>query len=307
MPAVAVTEHGNMFSAVTFHDEARKRGIKPILGLRGLRRAGRSHGSIGHAGRDGEPSRAARRRRTRAFTTSSSSSRPATPKASTTSRASTRRCSPQHAQGLIGLSSCLKGEVATGLRTDQTRKALDAAATYRDILGPGNFFLEMQYQGIDEQRVVNTGLLPIARDLGLPLVCTNDVHYLRQTDQHPHDVLLCIGTGKSVSDEKRLKYHGDQFFLKTAEEMAAVFGDYPGGDRATRCASPSAATSSCRRARRTCRTSGAARLHDRDRTSRTSCARASRCGCRGCASSRRAASCAGRSPTTKRGSRTRST
>jgi DNA polymerase-3 subunit alpha len=75
--------------------------------------------------------------------------------------------------------------------------------------------------------VVNTGLLPIARDLGLPLVCTNDVHYLRQTDQHPHDILLCIGTGKSVSDEKRLKYHGDQFFLKTADEMRSVFGDHP--------------------------------------------------------------------------------
>ncbi len=128
---------------------------------------------------------------------------------------------------MIGLSSCLKGEVATGIRTDQARKAREAAATYRDILGAGNFFLEMQDQGIDEQRVVNTGLLPIARDLGLPLVCTNDVHYLRQTDQHPHDVLLCIGTGKNVSDEKRLRYHGDQFFLKTADEMRQVFGDYP--------------------------------------------------------------------------------
>ena len=85
----------------------------------------------------------------------------------------------------------------------------------------------MQDQGIEEQRIVNTGLLPIARDLGLPLVCTNDVHYLRQADQHPHDILLCIGTGKSVSDEKRLRYHGDQFFLKSAKEMAAVFGDYP--------------------------------------------------------------------------------
>src|SRR5262249_18119483 len=133
----------------------------------------------------------------------------------------------QLARGLIGLSSCLKGEVATGLRTEQAQKALAAAATYRDILGPDNFFLEMQYQGIDEQRVVNTGLGPIARDLGLPLVVTNDVHYLRQTDQHPHDVLLCIGTGKNINDEKRLRYHGDQFFLKTGAEMRQVFGDFP--------------------------------------------------------------------------------
>src|SRR5690606_710059 len=133
----------------------------------------------------------------------------------------------QHARGLIGLSSCLKGEVATGIRTDQVKKAVEAAATYRDILGDGNFFLEMQDQGVPEQPKVNAGLLPIARDLGLPLVCTNDVHYLRQSDQHPHDILLCIGTGKSASDAKRLRYHGDQFFLKSADEMWHVFGDYP--------------------------------------------------------------------------------
>jgi DNA polymerase-3 subunit alpha len=133
----------------------------------------------------------------------------------------------QHSKGIIGLSSCLKGEVASGIRTDQARKALDAAAQYRDILGPNNFFLEMQYQGIEDQRIVNIGLAPIAKELGLPLVVTNDVHYLRQSDQHPHDILLCIGTGKNVSDEKRLRYHGDQFFLKTGAEMARVFGDFP--------------------------------------------------------------------------------
>ena len=85
----------------------------------------------------------------------------------------------------------------------------------------------MQYQGIEEQRTVNIGLQPIARDLGLPLVCTNDVHYLKQGDSRPHDVLLCIGTGKNVSDERRLRYHGDQFYLKSPDEMRAVFGDWP--------------------------------------------------------------------------------
>ncbi len=134
----------------------------------------------------------------------------------------------QHATGLIGLSSCLKGEVATGIRTEQQHKAVDAAAAYRDILGAENFFLEMQYQGIDDQRVVNIGLpadrarpRPAAR---LPpttsTTCSN-------SDYKPHDVLLCIGTGKSVNDTERLRYHGDQFFLKTAEEMAQVFGDFP--------------------------------------------------------------------------------
>jgi DNA polymerase-3 subunit alpha len=132
-----------------------------------------------------------------------------------------------HASGLIGLSSCLKGEVASALKVEQARPALEAAARLRDILGPDNFFLEMQYQGIDEQKVVNRGLLPLARELNLRLVATNDVHYLRQGDSQPHDILLCIGTGKTVNDAQRLRYTGDQFFLKTPEQMAAVFGDHP--------------------------------------------------------------------------------
>jgi DNA polymerase-3 subunit alpha len=132
-----------------------------------------------------------------------------------------------HSEGLIGLSSCLKGEVASEIRAEQARRAVAAAASYRDILGEGNFFLEMQYQGLDEQRIVNNGLLPIARDLHMPLVCTNDVHYLREGDHKPHDILLCIGTGKSVNDAQRLRYHGDQFFLKSAAQMAQIFQDYP--------------------------------------------------------------------------------
>src|SRR6185436_3760637 len=81
--------------------------------------------------------------------------------------------------------------------------------------------------GIEEQRVVNTGMPAIARDLKLPMVCTNDVHYLRANDAHPHDVLLCIGTGKAFSDPKRLRYDAKQFFLKTADEMAQAFRDFP--------------------------------------------------------------------------------
>ncbi len=133
----------------------------------------------------------------------------------------------QHSKGLIGLSSCLKGEVASALKVEQARPALEAAARLRDILGRNNFFLEMQYQGIEEQKVVNRGILPLARELDLPLVATNDVHYLKQGDYQPHDVLLCIGTGKTVNDAQRLRYTGDQFFLKTAEQMAAVFSGHP--------------------------------------------------------------------------------
>src|SRR5262249_24286420 len=109
----------------------------------------------------------------------------------------------------------------------QERKARDAAALYKDILGPANFFLEMQWHGIDEQKIVNSGIPAIAKNLGLGMVCTNDVHYVRDSDAHPHDILLCIGTGKGYNDPKRLRYDSKEFFLKTAEEMASVFRDFP--------------------------------------------------------------------------------
>jgi DNA polymerase-3 subunit alpha len=226
MPAVAVTEHGNLFSAVIFHDEARKRGIKPILGCEVYVAPG------SRRDRTGQPGETANHLVLLAETNEGFHNLIKLVSAGYTDGfyykpRIDKALLAEHSRGLIGLSSCLKGEVATGLRTDQARKALDAAATYRDILGKDSFFLEMQYQGIEEQLIVNTGLLPIARDLGLPLVCTNDVHYLKATDRHPHDVLLCIGTGKNLSDEKRLRYHGDQFFLKSAAEMAKVFGDHP--------------------------------------------------------------------------------
>jgi DNA polymerase-3 subunit alpha len=226
MRSVAVTEHGNLFSAVTFHDEARKRGIKPILGCEVYVAPG------SRTDRSGQPGETANHLVLLAETSEGFANLIKLVSAGYTEGfyykpRIDKTLLAEHAAGLIGLSSCLKGEVATGLRSDQPRRALEAAARYRDILGPDRFFLELQYQGLEEQQIVNTGLLPIARDLDLPLVCTNDVHYLRQTDQSAHDVLLCIGTGKSVSDEKRLKYFGDQFFLKSPEEMAAVFGDYP--------------------------------------------------------------------------------
>ncbi|HSC28501.1 MAG TPA: DNA polymerase III subunit alpha [Vicinamibacterales bacterium] len=226
MPALAITEHGNMFSAIQFHDQARKRGITPILGCEvyvapGDRRI-----------RSGTPGEAANHLVLLAETTEGYHNLIKLVSAGYTEGfyykpRIDKELLAAHAKGLIGLSSCLKGEVATGIRTEQPQRALAAAAAYRDIFGPGNFFLEMQFQGLDEQKGVNAGLQPIAKDLGLPLVCTNDVHYLQNSDFRPHDILLCIGTGKTVNDADRLRYHGDQFYLKTPDEMAAIFGDFP--------------------------------------------------------------------------------
>ncbi|MEO8682788.1 MAG: DNA polymerase III subunit alpha, partial [Vicinamibacterales bacterium] len=226
MPALAVTEHGNMFSAVVFHDAARKRGINPILGCEVYVAPGDRREKSGTPGEtanhlvllaENEIGFKNLIKLVSSGYTEGFYYKPRIDKA----------LLAQHAEGLIGLSSCLKGEVASEIRAEQAKKALAAAAQYRDILGQNNFFLEMQFQGIDEQRIVNNGLIPIARDLNMPLVATNDVHYLRHGDHKPHDILLCIGTGKSVNDQNRLRYHGDQFFLKTADQMAEVFGDYP--------------------------------------------------------------------------------
>jgi DNA polymerase III subunit alpha len=226
MPALAVTEHGNMFSSVVFHDAARKRGVKPILGCEvyvapesRLTKSGTPGETANHLVLLAETLEGYHNliKLVSSGYTEGFYYKPRIDK----------DLLAQHAKGLIGLSSCLKGEVATGIRTEKMDRAVRAAATYRDILGAGNFFLEMQYQGIDEQRIVNNGLLPIAADLDMPLVVTNDVHYLKRTDYTPHDILLCIGTGKTVNDAERLRYHGDQFFLKTPEEMWSVFGDHP--------------------------------------------------------------------------------
>ena len=225
MPSLAVTEHGNLFSSVAFHDHARDRGLKPILGCEVYVAAGSRHTKSGpqtetnHLVLLAETDQGYRNliRLVSSGYTEGFYYRPRIDK----------ELLAEHSEGLIGLSSCLKGEVASALRVEQAKPALEAAARLRDILGSKNFFLEMQYQGIEEQLVVNRGILPLARELDLPIVATNDVHYLRQGDSQPHDVLLCIGTGKTVNDAQRLRYHGDQFFLKTAEQMAAVFGDHP--------------------------------------------------------------------------------
>jgi DNA polymerase-3 subunit alpha len=226
MPAMAITEHGNMFSSIVFHDQARKRGINPILGCEvyvapGDRRT-----------KSGTPGETANHLVLLAASIEGYHNLIKLVSAGYTEGfyykpRIDKDLLAAHATGLIGLSSCLKGEVATGIRSEKPQRALEAAAAYRDILGPENFFLEMQYQGIEEQQIVNIGIQPIARALNLSLVVTNDVHYLNQSDHKPHDILLCIGTGKTVNDADRLKYHGDQFFLKTPDEMAAVFKDFP--------------------------------------------------------------------------------
>ena len=226
MRSIAVTEHGNMFSAIAFYDKAKQRGLTPILGCEAYVAPGSRltrGGAIGEAAHHlvllAETNEGYQNliKLVSAGYTEGFYYRPRIDK----------ELLAAHARGLIGLSSCLKGEIPGAIRLGHERRALEAAAAYRDIFGPGSFFLELQDQGIEDQAAVNRGLARAAAALDLPLVGTNDVHYLHRSDARPHDILLCIGTGKTVDDPDRLRYRGEEFYFKSADEMAAVFAEFP--------------------------------------------------------------------------------
>ena len=130
-------------------------------------------------------------------------------------------------EGIIALSACLAGEVARYLTIQHYEEAKTAALRYEGIFGKGNFFLELQDHGIEEQKLVNQQLLRLHRETGIELVCTNDVHYILEEDAAAHDILLCIQTGKKVSDQDRMRYEGGQYFLKTEADMAELFPYVP--------------------------------------------------------------------------------
>lgn len=133
----------------------------------------------------------------------------------------------QHSEGLIGLSACLAGEIPKRILNGDYDGAKEYALEMQRILGEGNFYLELQDHGIPDQRLVNKALLQMHNETGIPLVCTNDAHYLRKEDAESHDVLLCIQTGKTVDDENRMRYEPRNFYLRSTEEMEELFAAYP--------------------------------------------------------------------------------
>ena len=134
----------------------------------------------------------------------------------------------EHSRGLIALSACLAGEIPRRLRNGEYEAAKKYALELSEIFGPEHFYLELQNHGIPEQPLVNQGLLRIHQETGLPMVCTNDAHYLRKEDAEAHDVLLCIQTGKTLDDEHRMRYEPRNFYLRSGEEMAELFQEFEG-------------------------------------------------------------------------------
>ena len=133
----------------------------------------------------------------------------------------------KYSKGIIASSACLAGPVARAVLAEGYEKAKETAIMYNEIFGNGNFFLELQNHGMTEQKIVNENLIKISRETGIPLIATNDSHYIYKEDAVPHDILLCIQTGKTVNDEDRMRYEGGQFYFKSQEEMEKLFGYIP--------------------------------------------------------------------------------
>ncbi len=228
MPAVAMTDHGNIFGAVHFVNAAHKANVKPIVGCE-LYVCKKDDHDISRTPPDGDTynhllvlAENDEGYRNLAKITSEASLRGFYYKPRVS-----KKFLAEHSTGLIGLSGCLKGEVAERLMEDNYDAARNAAATYSDIFGRNNFFLEIQDQGLEQEHRIHSNLFRLEKDLGLPLVATNDSHYLCEDDAHAQDVMLCIQTGKSIQDTNRMKFQGTGFFVKSHDEMYRVFKDAP--------------------------------------------------------------------------------
>ena len=228
MPAVAMTDHGNIFGTVHFVNAANKAGVKPIVGCE-LYICKKDDHDIRRTPPDGDTynhllvlaeNEEGYRNLVKITSEASLHGFYYKPRVS-------KKFLAEHSKGLIGLSGCLKGEVAERLTEGNYDAARAAGAFYSDLFGKENFFLEIQDQGLEMEHRIHAGLFQLEKDLGLPLVATNDSHYLCEDDAHAQDVMLCIQTGKSIQETNRMKFEGNQFFVKNADEMLRVFKDAP--------------------------------------------------------------------------------
>jgi DNA polymerase-3 subunit alpha len=233
MKAMAITDHGNMFGAVAFHDACRERGVKPILGCEvyvapgsRLERAAASASEAYNHLTVLAGSEAGYHNLVKLVSIGYLEGFYHRPRID-------KEVLARHHEGLIGLSGCLSSEIAQHLLAGADAAALESVGLFSEIFGRDRFYLEVMEHGIPDQRRVNQGLVKLAARSGLPLAATNDAHYLRKDDHQAHDVLLCIGSGRKVGDTDRLRFDTNEFYLKSPEEMAALFPDHPEALRST--------------------------------------------------------------------------
>ena len=244
MPAIAMTDHGNLYGAYEFYSKAKQHGIKAIIGLEGYYapqgRFERRQFDFGGGFDEGTPEDPTAGRGKQSYTHMTLWSE-TTAGMHNLFRLSSlaslegyyhkprfdRDLLQRYGKGLIGTTGCPSGEVNRWLQAGQYDKALAAAADYRDILGAGNYFCEVMDHGLQIETKVRQDLMRIAKTLDLPLVATNDLHYVRAGDAETHDVLLCIGTRTTMDDPKRFRFDARDFYLKSAAEMRSVWSELP--------------------------------------------------------------------------------
>ena len=226
MPALAITDHGVMYGVIDFYKRAKAAGIKPIIGCevyvsprtrldRDPRRDHKQHHLVLLA-KDKEGYRNLMQLVSRGF----SEGFYYKPRVD-------HELLKIYSKGLIALSACLAGEIPMALLENREEDARRVLEFYRQTFGSENYFLEMHNHGIAEQKMVNPLLIQLAKDTGTPLVVSNDIHYTNRDDAHAHDILLCIQTGKTVDEPNRMRFSTEEFYLKSAEEMAGLFPDLP--------------------------------------------------------------------------------
>jgi DNA polymerase-3 subunit alpha len=234
MPAVAMTDHGNLFGAIEFYKKISKAGMKPVIGCEvyvapSSRFEKKGEGAAESSfhlillAKDNAGYRNLVTLVSKAYT-EGFYYKPRIDKDLLT----------QYSGGLIGLSACLKGEVPYYVSREMIEKARQSALEYKNILGPENFYFEIQDNGLEAQEKANRKLVELAREVHINTVATNDCHYLRKEDARAHDILLCIQTGKTVSDTNRMRFESEEFYLKTADEMKRAFSELPEAVSATR-------------------------------------------------------------------------
>ncbi|QHC62479.1 DNA polymerase III subunit alpha [Rathayibacter festucae] len=238
MPAIAVTDHGNVFGAFDFWRTATAAGIKPIIGTEayitpGTHRSDKTRIRWGDGGGDDVSGSGAYTHMTLLSSTTTGMHN----LFRLSSRASIegyyfkprmdREILAEHSEGLIATTGCPSGEVQTRLRLGQYKEARQAAADYRDIFGKENYFAEIMDHGLEIERRVIGDVIRLAKDLDLPLVATNDLHYTHAHDATSHAALLCVQSGTTLDDPKRFKFDADEFYLKSPREMRQVFRDHP--------------------------------------------------------------------------------
>ncbi|MBN1494012.1 MAG: DNA polymerase III subunit alpha [Candidatus Omnitrophica bacterium] len=226
-PAIAITDHGNMFGVIDFYKKAMAKGIKPIIGMEAYVAYGSRFDKSTHGIKEAAFHLVLLARNEQGYRNLIKLSSAGFLEGFYYKPRVDRDILKQYGDNLIALSACIKGEVAHYIVNDDIDRARQCVRDYQDIFGKENFYLELQDHGLEEQKRVNKVLFELSEEMGAPLVVTNDIHYIGEKDALAHEVLLCIQTGTTVQDENRMKFSSDEFYMKSYDEMKKLFPDNP--------------------------------------------------------------------------------